>query len=294
MSADDAALPRPLEVAARAYHWKPGTAWFRALELDTYLGAETTLEGPTLDLGCGDGRVGRMLAELGIVGGPIYGVDPAPRQLADARDGTPHAGLARADGGRLPFPSASFASVVCSPVLHPGPPPRSIGRVLRPGGTLIATFPSDRFDDVLYWPRVLRFWPAAARAYTRRMNERQPHYTAEAPEAWRRRFEDAGLTVERTEAFISRPAGRLGNLASMHVFRFIGLLKLLPGSGLGARAGALLGRALRGAFERERERSGEGYLLFVARARARREEPIRPADAPAGSQEEGGSPPRGG
>lgn len=262
----------PLEVAADAYYWKPGTAWFRALELDAYLAAGAKLTGPTLDLGCGDGRVAGMLVEMGLVDAPVAGLDLSARQLAEARRGSPHRLLVRAEGGRLPFRDGSFSSILCNGVLcsiadGPDATLAEIHRVLAPGGTIVATFPTDRFLDVLFWPKVLRVWPRVRTAYRLRVNRRQPHFTAEPVESWRGRFEATALPVERAEKFLSPRAGEIWNVLAMHVLRFLGLLKLAPGSPPAALARAATVRLLRGPFHRERGRPGEGYALVVARRR---------------------------
>jgi SAM-dependent methyltransferase len=261
-------LDRPLRIATGAYYWKPGMAWFRALELDTYRATGAVLSGPILDLGCGDGRVAGMLRELGVVRGQVFGIDPSSRQLAEADRVGAHEGIARADGGRLPFPDATFAAVFCNGSLTsipdgPDDALREVCRVLVPGGMFLATFPTDRFLEVLLVPRLLAFWPDARQVYERRMSLRQPHFTADSPADWTQRFAAAGLEIERSIRFFSSRAGEIWNLLSMHLFRFVGALRLLPGArGPGTTA---LARALEGAYEAERSREGEGYILVVAR-----------------------------
>lgn len=261
-------IPRPLEVASRSYHWKPSMAWFRALELDVYLTVRPAMANPVLDLGCGDGRVAAMLERLALVEGPLFGVDLSARRLSEARTVGAHRGVVRADAGRLPFPDERFGSILCNGVLcsvPAGPTPAldEIRRVLKPGGTIVATFPTDRFLDTLLWPRLLDFWPAARSLYERRTDRRQEHYTTDSPERWRSRFEEAGVRVTRSLPFLSPYGGGIWNVLAMHAFRFLGLLKLVPGSE--GPAGGLLTRALWRPFERERSLEGAGYLLVAAR-----------------------------
>lgn len=260
--------PGPLEVAARSYHWKPSMAWFRALELDVYRTVRPAMANPVLDLGCGDGRVAGMLERLALVEGSLFGVDLSARRLSEAYGIGAHRGVARADAGSLPFPDGCFGSVLCNGVLcsiPEGPTPAldEIRRVLKPGGTIVATFPTDRFLDTLLWPRLLDFWPAARSLYERRTDRRQEHFTTDSPERWGTRFEEAGLQVTRSLPFLSRYGGGIWNVLAMHPFRFLGLLKLVPSSG--EPAGGLLARALRRPFERETSREGGGYLLVAAR-----------------------------
>lgn len=261
-------LDRPLRVATGAYYWKPGMAWFRALELDVYRSTGVVLRDCVLDLGCGDGQVAGMLLELGLIQGRVHGLDPASSQLSRAARAGTHDGLVQGDGGRLPFRDGAFAAVLCNGSLSsipngPGDTLREVRRVLMPGGVFLATFPTDRFLSVLLWPRLLRRWPGARRTYERRMTLRQPHFTADSPEGWTRRLEDAGLEVERSETFFSRRAGGIWNLLSMHALRVVGTLRLLPAaSGISAAAVA---RALQRSYTAERGQEGEGYMLVVAR-----------------------------
>jgi SAM-dependent methyltransferase len=111
--------------------------------LDAHLGGEDRL----LDFGCGDGRnIGAWLADRA---GSYVGVD-----ISDvAVQGASELGLdaRRIDSEReIPLPDGSFDVVVCLEVFeHVVEPHRAaseIFRVLRPGGTLIASVP-----NVAYW-----------------------------------------------------------------------------------------------------------------------------------------------
>jgi SAM-dependent methyltransferase len=93
----------------------------------------------TLDFGCGEGRIGRLLASLGH---RVAAIDASPAMagLAHARAGAPP--VCAADGTALPFPGGTFDLVVAYMCLHdiddlPGAA-AEISRVLVPGGILCA------------------------------------------------------------------------------------------------------------------------------------------------------------
>ncbi|TVP45075.1 MAG: methyltransferase domain-containing protein [Gemmatimonadales bacterium] len=247
-----------LETATRWFYWKPATAWFRSLELQAYEAAAPELAKPLLDLGCGNGLVARMLAERGIVDRrALYGIDLQQRDLTQAMNGDLHTGVARADGRRLPFPDAAFGSVVSNGVLCAIPDGvdqvlEEVLRVLRPGGTFVVTVPTDHFVDSLFWPRSLgRFSSRARQIYVTRINRRLDHHGPyHSAEAWCRRLEGNGLKVDRIEGFLSGRAGIVYNLLTMHVFRFVTVLRWSPAF-LRSGAAALLRMALRRAYLRE-------------------------------------------
>jgi SAM-dependent methyltransferase len=99
--------------------------------------AEEELAGfaMVLDVGCGDGQIGRLLAGGGA---RVVGIDPTRNQInvAAARGGGPE--YARADAARLPFPDGSFDGVVACLVFEHiddvDDAIAEVGRVLRPGG----------------------------------------------------------------------------------------------------------------------------------------------------------------
>jgi SAM-dependent methyltransferase len=90
-----------------------------------------------LDLGCGEGRVGRHLLRTGV---DVVGLDISPYLVRKAMDGSPPLRTILADGTDLPFRDSTFDLVVASMSLQDiTDAPRAIAeasRVLEPGGTL--------------------------------------------------------------------------------------------------------------------------------------------------------------
>jgi SAM-dependent methyltransferase len=108
-----------------------------------------------VDVGCGDGRFCRMLAERGA---RTVGVDPTGELIAEARlrqlGGVFHV----AGGEALPLADASVDLVVCYVALVDIPDYRAaireMARVLRPGGRLVAAnLNSFATASTLYWAR---------------------------------------------------------------------------------------------------------------------------------------------
>ncbi len=99
-------------------------------------------EGRTaLDAGCGTGRHTAALVARGF---STLGIDGSPEMLAVARERVPAACFAEGDLRALPAPDASADVVVCALAISHLPDLGAVaelGRVLRPGGTLVLSNP---------------------------------------------------------------------------------------------------------------------------------------------------------
>ena len=93
----------------------------------------------TLDLGCGEGRVGLILRERGH---RVSGVDVAPSMAERARESGAYEEVVVADAATLPFGDAAFDLVMAFMSLQdmddPAAALREVARVLEPGGRLVA------------------------------------------------------------------------------------------------------------------------------------------------------------
>jgi SAM-dependent methyltransferase len=125
-------------------------SWWELFEL---LVAEADLAGRrVLEIGCGTGRLAAALAERGA---RVWGIDPSPEMLRQARAamGGKAGGLRQGRAEALPFKDTWFERAVMRAVVHLLDRPRALAelaRVLVPGGrAAIATFAPDHFAR--YW-----------------------------------------------------------------------------------------------------------------------------------------------
>ena len=108
----------------------------------------------TLDVGCGEGRIGRWLAESGH---HVAGIDSSPTLVDWARAAGGYEEVVCADAVTLPWPDDEFDFVVAFMSLHDMPELAKviveISRVLEPDGVLCVAIvhpinrPDEHFDD---------------------------------------------------------------------------------------------------------------------------------------------------
>ena len=129
----NASLPSRIAFRLRCFvDLQLGTIW-------TFLGPRLAdLRGDMLDVGCGEMPYRSFLPPAV----RYTGID-VPQASAFMMQG--NGDVISFDGYSIPFPDASFDTVVCTEVLEHSPEPSALiaemKRVLRPGGTLIATVP---------------------------------------------------------------------------------------------------------------------------------------------------------
>lgn len=112
-------------------------AWHDLMNLPAFL---SLLPGPgrrTLDLGCGEGRLSRLLAGAGHT---MVATDASPGMVALAAGAEPAPAAVVSDAARLPFAAGAFDLIVAYMCLHDmdrmPDAIREAGRVLAPGGRL--------------------------------------------------------------------------------------------------------------------------------------------------------------
>ena len=129
----NASLPSRMAFALRCFvDLQLGTIW-------TFLGPRlAALHGNLLDVGCGEMPYRSFLPSSV----RYTGID-VPQASAFSMNGNDE--VVPFDGASIPFPDANFDTLLCTEVLEHSPEPVALiaemERVLKPGGTLIATVP---------------------------------------------------------------------------------------------------------------------------------------------------------
>lgn len=194
--------PPPIDFLVECLkEWPVSHALLRAIECRKLW--RYPLSPPVLDLGCGDGTLTRFLFRPPVEAG----IDLNPRDVDRAR----RAGIYRhalcASAVTLPFADASFANVFSNCVLEHVDGIDSalaeITRVLRPGGALLTTVPTPRWESESPFPILRRL---GLHGLSRRVNDvlrtMWHHVTVEEREGWRARLERAGMVLQVWEPYM--------------------------------------------------------------------------------------------
>ena len=127
------------EQAANWVEWAraPGHDSYWTFHRDAFLELLPAPSGPTLDVGCGEGRLPRDLKSRGY---DVVGIDVSPTLIEHARAADPEGDYRVADAASLPLSDASVSLVTAFMSLQDvddlGAAVREIARVMRPDGIL--------------------------------------------------------------------------------------------------------------------------------------------------------------
>ena len=168
------------------------------------------LPEPVLDLGCGDGNFASLTFDHSL----SVGFDPWWNPLRKASSLGAYEFVIQGLGHQLPFPSNYFGSVISNSVLEHisgiDPVLHDVARVLKPGGKLVVTMPTDNFTNNLGGSAILESigLTRLANYYRRFFNRISRHAHTDSPETWADRFDEVGLEVEESREYFSTDALR--------------------------------------------------------------------------------------
>ncbi len=163
---------------------------------------------PVLDAGCGDGFFVRATFGSAL----DEGVDLDEGELKQARKSGCYRDTHHANILKMPFPNSKFRTVISNCVLEHvmdiDSALREIARVLKPGGRLLMTAPSECFNTCSIFQKWLNHLRLnfLARKYIESLNKVFKHSHVDNAETWEKRFKKAGFRIEKTEYFVSIPA----------------------------------------------------------------------------------------
>jgi ubiquinone/menaquinone biosynthesis C-methylase UbiE len=189
----------------RRYWFAPPVSLWRSIEARAL--AQLDFPAPLLDFGCGDG----LFTEAVFGKQPdVFGCDIAKGELPGARDsGVYTNGVQFGDGHALPYRSNTFGSVYSNSVVEHIPDPQNVlpelSRVLRPGGILVLTVPSDQFHSLLDG---VRHAPSkeVGKAYADGVDKLLAHFHYHTVDEWRVLLQTVGMKLVQATYYVSPDA----------------------------------------------------------------------------------------
>jgi SAM-dependent methyltransferase len=182
--------------------FQPATSWWRAIELAVLI-RHGLPPGRGLDLGCGDGKLMRILLDAAGARLRLVGADIDALETRDAAASGIYEQVYTVPGERLPEPDGSFDFVLSNSVLEHieglEPVIAEMARVLRPGGVFLFTVPAAGFHDCLAGP----LW-GDRDLYLRNIDRRCAHYRYWDEAQWRACLGGHGFDVSRGLPYLSR------------------------------------------------------------------------------------------
>ncbi len=236
ISADEKRTPPPLSLLTDLiveYPFQPATAFWRWFEIDA-INQHGLPDGYGLDLGCGDGRLTRLVFRS-FPGRKLMGIEPDAEELALAQGESLYAQLECAGGDHIPAADNTFDFVFSNSVLEHIPAYQAVlaeaCRVLKPGGTFVATVPSSDLPRCFSGPGLLwrTFFESSRSEYLQDFDRRLLHLYYLNDEAWESTLREAGFTRVMIKNYFPRLAVRrfetIANCTSGVLFRLFGRRK---------------------------------------------------------------------
>ena len=182
------------------------------------------MDGPILDVGCGDGHFGGHVLSTG----STIGIDISIRSLMQAKTYNSYRHVLQTDDKGYPFPDSYFGSVLCNSVLEHIPDVNrtisEIRRVLKPESQFVFTVPTEFFTEYLLVGSVLRSlrFNRISNWYIRFFNKISRHYHYNGERKWKLLLERHGFTIESCVYYCSKDA-----LRAIEIGHYFGLPSLI-------------------------------------------------------------------
>jgi ubiquinone/menaquinone biosynthesis C-methylase UbiE len=227
----------PLRIATEHYYYKPMLAFFNSFSLRAFRTARLRLEGPVLDVGCGDGTFGAMLKRTVGSMGHTTGIDLNSDALHKARRNVwqPYSALVLGDATELPFADGAFRTIFANgSITGMGPSYssalREVLRVLAPDGQLYCTVPTMLFRENWLVSRLLRElgFSNLASWYVNRMDHRCANFVYHATQDWIGAFNESGFTKIQVVGFFTANHMTYWNILAWPPFRVLSILRMFP------------------------------------------------------------------
>lgn len=190
-----------LDLFLKEFWFAPSDVFLRATE--SLIWSKQKLKSPVLDIGCGDGRISKLLFDgkkkIDV------GLDVDPKEIKNARRSRVYKRVVLSDVAKMPFKDKSFNTIISNSTLEhikdDVQAAKEASRVLKKGGLFLFTVPSERLKKVL---KELIQDENGFKAF----NKRVSHYHYRTLKEWEKILKGHDLEVVHTEYYFSPEAVR--------------------------------------------------------------------------------------
>jgi ubiquinone/menaquinone biosynthesis C-methylase UbiE len=156
---------------------------------------EKYFKGKILDLGCGEGEIAKEVFGKKIE----WGLDNDAEMVEKARKSKVYKKVILADANKIALQDGVadlvFSNSVLEHIKDIDKVLKEIKRVLRRGGWLIATVPSDKLGEYLGWGSWYAWW----------FNQKYQHYHLYSKEKWKELLQGVGMELVDSYYYLDRP-----------------------------------------------------------------------------------------
>lgn len=149
-----------------------------------------------LDLGCGEGEIGREIFNKG--DSFVKGLDNDVEMVEKAKKSGVYEKVLLADGGEMPVEDESmdlvFSNSVLEHITHMEKVLKEVSRVLNKGGLLVATMPSYKLGEYIGWGGL----------YGWLFNKKYSHFHLYSKEKWEKLLKEAGMELIDSYYYLDR------------------------------------------------------------------------------------------
>lgn len=201
----------------------PSAILFRAIELRTIY--ENTkgvnFSHPSLDLGCGDGKIAELIFDEHFT----YGVDNGEaKDVDEAIKNKIYKKVLLESAEKMSLPNNSVNFVFSNCVLEHIPDNEAVlsetNRILKEGGSFIFTVPSHNFPNYLYLTNKLASWGLGflSRFYKYRRNKMLNQFHCYNVSDWERKLSKHGFRIVKYQYYVSKSALMLWDKMALEIF----------------------------------------------------------------------------
>lgn len=157
------------------------------------------IKSPVLDFGCGDGFFAQTIFDRSHY--IDTGLDIKESRINEAKDKTVYRKLVTYDGKKIPFSDNHFNTIISNCVFEHLPDLtgniQEMYRVLKPGGHLLTTVMTNKWEDYMIGKRLLGNW------YLKIMRQQQEHLNLLSAKEWQTIHQQAGFKFIQQKGYLS-------------------------------------------------------------------------------------------